>query len=258
MRESISKMPSWNISIGIFFFRYRNALFPLIFICAAAILRPKIMMGSQAFDHFLTYSGIAIAILGQAVRLITIGFEYIHRGGKGGQVYAGRLVQGGVYGITRNPMYVGNALIAIGMTVLLGAPLGYLLLIPLFLFVYQAIVAAEEAYLSSKFGAEYDEYCANVNRFVPSMKRIPQAFCEMRFDWRNSLRKDLGTVVGLTIGLIFMPVWRNYFLYGGEATKFAALRAFVLASIVGAVYLVLIKLKKNKLLFQESIQQEKS
>lgn len=258
MRESISNMRSWNISTGNFFFRYRNVLFPLIFACAAAILRPKIMMGSLAFDQFLTYSGVAIAILGQAVRLITIGFEYIHRGGKGGHVYAGHLVQGGVYGISRNPMYVGNALIAIGMTMLLGSPLGYLLLIPLFLFVYQAIVDAEEAYLSSKFGSEYDEYCAKVNRFVPSMKRIPQAFCEMRFNWRNSLRKDLGTVVGLTIGLLFMPVWRNYFLYGGVVTKFAALRVFVLASVVGAVYLILIKLKKNKLLFQKSIQQENS
>lgn len=52
-------------------------------------------------------------------------------------------------------MYVGNALIAIGMTIDFGSSLGYLILIPLFLFVYQAIVAAEEAYLRNKFGAEY-------------------------------------------------------------------------------------------------------
>lgn len=256
MRKSISKMRSWNISIGNFFFRYRNALFPLIFVCGAVILRPKIMMGNLVFDRFLTYSGVGIAILGQAVRLITIGFEYIHRGGKGGQVYAGRLVQGGVYGITRNPMYVGNALIAVGMTMLLGSPLGYMFLIPFFLFVYQAIVAAEEAYLSSRFGGEYDEYCARVNRFVPSLDRIPQAFCKMRFDWRHSLRKDLGTVVGLTIGLIFLPIWRTYFLYGWEASRSGAMLAVVLSIIVGAVYCYLIKLKKNKRLFQYSIERQ--
>ena len=48
-------------------------------------------------------------------------------------------------------MYVGNGLISIGMTMLLGSPMGYLILIPFFLFVYQAIVAAEEAYLRKKF-----------------------------------------------------------------------------------------------------------
>ena len=46
-----------------------------------------------------------------------------------------------------NPMYVGNGLIAIGMTMLLGSPMGYLILIPFFLLVYQAIVSSEEAHL---------------------------------------------------------------------------------------------------------------
>jgi protein-S-isoprenylcysteine O-methyltransferase Ste14 len=258
MTKTVRRLHSWNIAAGNFFFRYRNALFPLIIIGGMVTLRPSVIMGSTVLDRILIYSGLAIALLGQAVRLTTIGFEYIHRGGKNGQVYAGRLVQGGVYGITRNPMYVGNALIAIGMTMLIGSPLGYLLLIPFLLFVYQAIVAAEEAYLSDKFGREYDQYCAAVNRFVPSMDRIPQAFSGMRFDWRQSLRRDIGTVVGLTIGLIFIPVWRSHFLHGWDATQAVAIRAFVLSTIIGAIYFFLIRLKKNKQLFQNSSRRQKS
>jgi protein-S-isoprenylcysteine O-methyltransferase Ste14 len=257
MKKSLSTLRSWNVVAGNFFFRYRNALFPLIFLCGAVTLRPSIIMGSLVLDRFLIYTGVGIAILGQAVRLVTIGLEYIHRGGKDGQVYAGRLVQGGVYAITRNPMYVGNALIAIGMTMLFGSPLGYLLLIPLFLFVYQAIIAAEEAYLSNKFGSEYDDYCSAVNRFVPSMARIPQVFSETRFDWRHSLRRDIGTVVGLTIGLIFVPVWRAYFLYGWDATKAVAIRAFILSTVIGGAYFFLVRLKKNKRLFQNSPRRQK-
>jgi protein-S-isoprenylcysteine O-methyltransferase Ste14 len=243
---------SWNIAIGNFFFRYRNALFPLIFAAGALVLRPQIMFDSPVVDRILVGMGMIMALLGQAVRLITIGFEYIHRGGKDGKVYAGRLVRGGVYGITRNPMYVGNALIAIGMTMLFGSPLGYFVLIPLFLFIYQAIVAAEEAYLRDKFGAEYADYEKSVNRYLPALSRVRESFAGMRFDWRKSIKKDLGTVVGLTIGLILLPVWRAYFLHGLEATQAAAIRALWWTLGIAALYLFLLKLKKSDRLFKTS------
>ena len=93
-RRGRARLHSWNITIGNFFFRYRNALFPLIFAVGALTLRPRIMFDSVVVDRFLAVVGIAVALLGQVVRLVTIGFEYIHRGGKDGQVYAGRLVRG--------------------------------------------------------------------------------------------------------------------------------------------------------------------
>jgi protein-S-isoprenylcysteine O-methyltransferase Ste14 len=241
-----------NIAIGEFFFRYRNALFPLIFAIGALFLRPQVMFNSLVVDRVLIATGLVIALLGQAVRFITIGFDYIHRGGKNGKLYAGRLVQGGVYGLTRNPMYVGNALIAIGMTMHFGSPLGYVILMPLFLFIYHAIVAAEEAYLRSNFGAEYDAYEQSVNRYVPKLSRVKNAFAGMRFDWRKSIRKDFGTVIGLTVGLILMPVWRAYFLHGLEATGAAATRALWATLAIAALYLFLLKLKKTDRLFKTS------
>jgi protein-S-isoprenylcysteine O-methyltransferase Ste14 len=247
-----SKLQSWNVAAGNFFFGYRNALFPLIFALGALTLRPEVMFGSEIADRILRVCGIVLALLGQAVRLTTIGFEYIHRGGKDGQVHAGRLVRGGVYGIIRNPMYLGNGLIAVGMTMLLGSPLGYLILIPFFFFVYQTIVAAEEAYLRDKFGREYDDYAAAVNRFIPSLSRILESVAGMRFDWRRSVRKDLGTIVGLSIGLILIPAWRNYFLYGWEASKAVALRALWLSLAVTLIYFCLLKLKRSDRLFQKS------
>jgi protein-S-isoprenylcysteine O-methyltransferase Ste14 len=242
---------SWNIAVGNFFFRYRNALFPLVIVIASLTLRPEVILQSWIVDRVLGLAGIVIALTGQAVRLITIGFDYIHRGGKDGKVYAGRLVRGGIYGLTRNPMYLGNSLIAIGVTMLMGSPLGYLIVIPFFLFVYQAIIAAEEAYLRNKFGAEYEDYEANVNRIVPSLSRIKESFAGMRFDWRRSIKKDIGTVVGLTIGLNILPVWRSYFLYDTGTTKLAAIRAVWIVLAITIVYLVLLKMKRSKRLFQQ-------
>jgi hypothetical protein len=73
----------------------------------------------------------------------------------------------------------------------------------------------------------------------------------MRFDWRRSIKKDIGTVVGLTIGLNILPVWRSYFLYDSGATKLAAIRAVWIVLAITIVYLVLLKLKRSKRLFQQ-------
>jgi hypothetical protein len=193
--------------------------------------------------------GLVAAALGESFRLMTIGWEYIHRGGKDGKVYANRLVKGGMYGITRNPMYVANALIAIGMTLATSSPEAYALIIPFFLFVYQAIIAAEENFLRNKFGVEYETYCAKVNRFMPSLRLVNESFSGMRYDWRLALRHDLGTITGLAIGFTVLPLWHTYFLKGPGAARSDAMKTMVICSLIGLLYALLLYLKKRRLLF---------
>jgi protein-S-isoprenylcysteine O-methyltransferase Ste14 len=252
MRGILAIIRSWNIAIGSFFFRYRNALFPLVFLLSVTVLRPRLFLGSPTVNRFVIILGMAFAGIGQLFRLMTIGWEYIHRGGKDGKVYAQRLVKRGMYGITRNPMYVGNALIAVGMALSTCSPVIYGLIIPFFLFVYQAIVSAEEHYLRNKFGAEYEAYCARVNRFMPSIRLIPEAFSGMRYNSALAVRHDLSTIAGLAIGLIALPVWRTYFLEGLPEAQTAAASVVVLSSAVGLVYAPLLYLKRHKRLFHEA------
>lgn len=242
-------MRRWNIAVGNFFFRYRNAIFPVLFICTALLGRPRVMFGDPQLDRLLGLCGIMVALAGEAVRLITIGYEYIERGGKQGKVYASRLVQGGIYTLTRNPMYLGNSLIAVGITLLAGSPLVYLVVLPFFLFVYQALVAAEEAYLRKQFGAEYDRYCQRVPRWWPQWHQAGPALTGLHYAWRPAIRKELSTLTGLFTGFILVPVVRTYFLRGFEAAKTAAPRAIILELGVLAAYAVLAHLKKTRRLF---------
>jgi protein-S-isoprenylcysteine O-methyltransferase Ste14 len=237
---------SLNIATGNFFFRWRNLLFPCVFFLTACTVRPEIFLGDSVLDLLWVGCGAVEAIAGQVVRFVTIGFQYIHRGGKDGKVYANGLVSGGMYGVVRNPMYVGNALIAIGMAKYMGAPLAILVIVPFFLFVYQAIVFAEEQYLRNKFGAEYEEYCARVNRFIPSLGNLRESFAGMQLDWKMSIKKDLGTIVGLAMGLLLIPVWRTYFHAGWDAAMSAGTTAFTIACTCGVVYALLLYLKKRK------------
>ena len=76
------------------------------------------------------------------------------------------IVSTGVYRVTRNPMYVGMALVlaAIGIAWANGWVLA---LLPIVLaIVYVSAIRHEEAYLERKFGAEYLAYKGSVRRWL--------------------------------------------------------------------------------------------
>ncbi len=243
-RPAAGPLHRWTVAVGAFFFRNRNAVFPLVFALMVLLLRPRVL-GSPAVDHWLVVCGAVVALLGEGVRLATIGFEYIERGGKEGKVYASRLVQGGIYAHTRNPMYLGNLMIAIGMTMATGAPAAYAVIIPAFLFIYLAITSTEEEFLRNQFGREYEDYCARVPRFFPSLRGLGRTLLGMRYNWKRSLRQDLSTLVGLLLGLSLLPVWRTFFLHGFAAANAIAPRAFGLSGGILAGYWAVYWLKKH-------------
>jgi len=76
------------------------------------------------------------------------------------------LVTSGFYRITRNPMYLGMAIILVGIAILLGT-LAAFLPIPFFMMaIRQRFVLKEEAMLAEKFGDRYRAYCNLVRRWI--------------------------------------------------------------------------------------------
>ena len=236
--------PGWLIACGEFFFRYRNALFPAVILLVTVGMRPAVLFHDPVLDQRLGWMGMALATLGEAVRFTTIGFEYIERGGKNRKVWASRLVQRGVYGLSRNPMYAANLLIVLGVCLLFRAPPAFLTVVPAFVFIYRAITAAEERFLREKFGREFDAYCRRVPRFLPAMRRIPEALEGIRFDWRRALRQDLSTIVGVLFGMSLLPVWRLYRLEGWQAAQPLLPRAAVSTVLILLFYVTIYVLKK--------------
>ena len=72
----------------------------------------------------------------------------------------------GIYGITRNPMYVGMVLIYLGITCLLGNWWNIILFPLLFLIVQEYIIKHEERYLETEFGQTYIDYKKTVRRWL--------------------------------------------------------------------------------------------
>jgi protein-S-isoprenylcysteine O-methyltransferase Ste14 len=81
-----------------------------------------------------------------------------------------RLVVGGAYRYVRNPMYLAVGSVILGQTLLLGRAV---------LFGYLAIFAVavasfvrlyEEPTLKARYGREYDQYCEQVPRWLPTLR----------------------------------------------------------------------------------------
>jgi protein-S-isoprenylcysteine O-methyltransferase Ste14 len=159
-------------------------------------------------------------------------------------VYAEDLVQGGVFAHSRNPLYLGNLLIIIGIAVMVHSLPLYLIGIPFFIFVYGAIIAAEENFLREKFSSDYEAYCKKVNRIWPNWDGFGRSIEGMRFNWRRLAIREYGTVFGLAIAIIGIRAFTLYEVLGEPAAPEIAGLLWFLVPVVVA-YLGIRFLKKS-------------
>ena len=225
------------VALGNFLYRTRLYVFPLA--CLLVFLPgPRIWQE----DLIAAALGFAVAFSGQLIRAGTIGLVYIVRGGKNRRVHADDLVSDGVFGHSRNPMYVGNLLILSGMAVTSNCWTTVLVAIPLTAFIYRAIVAAEENYLRGRFGAAFDEYCRRVPRFAPRLTGLGDTFSRMDFHWRRVLVKEYGTPTAWILVWCAIVAWNmrrdgEFVLYPRAAQYLSVVALLAVAGWATARYL---------------------
>jgi len=130
---------------------------------------------NSSLDHRLIFGVAAlIAILASAIR--TWGTAYLRPEVMVSmRLHSARLVADGPYRFVRNPLYLGNILIALAMG-LMASRLGLaVLVVGNAIFVYRLILR-EEANLEATQGDSYRAYCAAVPRLIPALRpRVPTA-----------------------------------------------------------------------------------
>lgn len=196
--------PRLAVRYGRFLFRHRNILFPAVLLALFIGFRPRYPEGLDQLDHWADALGLVVALAGQALRAAVIGYVYILRGGRDHQVYAEELVTGGFFAHARNPLYLGNILILIGLFLIHGNPWVLLLGSGFFLSGYGAIVAAEEDYLGEKFGVQYTDYAARVPRWIPRLRGLRQSLAGMEYNWRRVISKEYGSMFMWMAGAVLL------------------------------------------------------
>ena len=76
------------------------------------------------------------------------------------------LVTSGPYRITRNPMYLGMALLYVGLAFAFGLVWAFAVLPVVVIVIDRLVIAREEPYLERLFGEEYRAYKTRVRRWI--------------------------------------------------------------------------------------------
>jgi protein-S-isoprenylcysteine O-methyltransferase Ste14 len=123
----------------------------------------------------------------------------------------------GPYAHTRNPLYLGSALMAAGFAIAGNSWTAAALVCVYFAVFYSAVMRNEESDLRERFGATFDEYAARVPLFFPRLTAARgaastpgQAASATKFSWaqyrRNREYKALiGTIAG--VGILWLRMW---------------------------------------------------
>ncbi len=235
------------VKIGNFFFKYRNILFIALYLLLF-IPSPELFSEKVFGEHYYWYPiilGLLVTISGQLIRGLTIGLDYIVRGGKDKKVYAEGLVTGGIFKHVRNPLYVGNILMLLGVGILANSMIYTFIIMPLFMFIYQTIVLAEENFLRGKFGQAFDDYTKRVNRWIPNLSGIGNTFSSMEYKWKRWLTKEYNTQFIWLCGIALILLFKYPQLtHGDENLR----NTWAIGSVIvfGIYYLFVRYMKKSK------------
>ncbi len=189
--------------------------------------------------------GLLLCALGQTLRAWVLGQVPDGTSGQNEKLIAESLNTSGPYALTRNPLYLGNFAITVGLCLVAHDARLLAMVALLFGVQYRAIIAAEEEFLRSRFGAEYDAWCARVPRFWPRVSPADRSPIKSpaKFDWRRALRKEHNPAaawIAIIIALLAADRARTF------GFKLAPLLPFALALAVIAVLWLCIKGWKHR------------
>lgn len=143
---------------------------PLIVLIVGACMWLLARTGLLTLPAFPLQTVLAGLLVGTGLGLMLV--AAIHFGRHGTTVNpvhpeeSSELVTGGIYRVTRNPMYLGDLLLLLGWGVFLGSVPALIASGLFVLWIDRLQIPREETALRTRFGEAYDAYCQRVRRWV--------------------------------------------------------------------------------------------
>lgn len=141
--------------------------------------------------------GALVALPGLMLRAAAAGHLHKHEA----------LATSGPYAYTRNPLYLGSAILGAGFAVAAASWWAAAVVAAYFVAFYPAVMLGEEQELRERYGAAFAAYAAQVPRFWPRLK--PAAGPARQFSFQNYLRnREYQTILGFAVALYLL--WLRY------------------------------------------------
>ena len=137
---------------GNWLFRRRSWL-PVFLIAAGIIVMYFTNPQAILYDTGKELLFLGISLLGQAIRIITVGYAPKNTSGRNtsaGQI-ADELNVTGIYSVVRHPLYIGNFFMWLGPVLFIRSLVFVLFFILIYWLYYERIMFSEEQFLRRKF-----------------------------------------------------------------------------------------------------------
>jgi protein-S-isoprenylcysteine O-methyltransferase Ste14 len=241
LREEIEKQGNW-------LFRHRSYL-PLLAIplCIGILRYSRVLeciIGDRATDYWESLA-ICVSFLGLGIRCFTVG--YVPRGTSGRSTksqFAESLNITGMYSIVRNPLYLGNFIIVLGITLFIQIWWFALIVWVGFWIYYELIVFAEEEFLRRKFGTLFIEWASKTPAFFPRFRNWKSP--NLPFSLKKVIKKEFSTFFSIVSTFFFLELATNLFLEKKLKVRSSWLLFYIISLFIYLTCLIL--KKKTKLL----------
>lgn len=223
---------------GDFLFRYRS-YFPLLLLVIGLVM----IMFAKGSQSWMEDPAIFVGLLGLFIRVNAVGYSGKNTSGRNtdqGQV-ADMLNTKGLYSIIRNPLYVGNYFMWLGIA-MLSCSLWFVGVFTLIFWIYyERIVYAEEEFLRNKFGEVYLQWAASTPIFIPFKLKWQKS--DSPFLWRKVLKQEKNGFLALFLVFFLFELlgqWR-------ETQQWIISKPWLLIMvIISTISYILIKLLKKR------------
>jgi len=239
------------VKTGDYLFKYRGQ-FPIILfiICIPIIAQTSYhdILPDQ-YQKIIKICAISISTLGLFCRYYITGITPENTSGRNrDKQIAHRLNKKGPYSIVRNPLYVANYIIWIGLSIY---SLSYILCIIvtlLFIIHYERVIMAEEEFLLQKFKDEYVVFCKKTPAFFPKLENYKKLKYE--FSIKKILRQEYSSTLSVIVTFIYIDFLMHYLFHlnpFGENWCWQKYTYILLISLIIAILLKIIRMKSDLL-----------
>jgi protein-S-isoprenylcysteine O-methyltransferase Ste14 len=232
LREDLKKQ-------GDFLFRYRSYLPLVLLLSGLAVMLVGELTGGKGpgagYQAWMEDPAIFVSLLGLAIRVHAVGFSGENTSGRNtgdGQI-AETLNTKGLYSLTRNPLYVGNYFMWLGIA-MLTCNLWFVGIFTLIFWIYyERIIFAEEEFLREKFGDVYLKWAAEIPIFIPYKLKWQRSGSP--FQWRKVLKEEKNILPPLFLIFLLFDLLGTRISSGQWAIQKTWLLVMAIISMLGYI-----------------------
>lgn len=198
-------------SQGNWLFKYRGILPLIIFLIGFLLflmneVNPdKGLLEQAPYEIYYTTACLLVSLTGFFIRVYTVGYSAANTSGRNTEEQVADVLNtNGIYSMVRNPLYVGNFFMWLGIA-MLTVDLWFIIAFILFYFLYyERIIFTEENYLKSKFGQVYLDWAQKTPVVFPDFGSYVRS--QNEFSWKKVLRQEKNGFAALLLIFCFFDI----------------------------------------------------